>query len=132
VKFIPNWKTFGVFCALLGALCAITFVVVEAAAAHYYDGCKKHRCKVHVFTPYVANFLGPVGACESGTGSHSIYDGIRAISRSGQYRGRYQFDFRSWAGAGGSGDPARATATEQAYRAVVWLHRNGRGAWPNC
>lgn len=102
------------------------------ADAHYYAGCKKVECKRHVYLPYKANFLGPVGACESGTGSYNLAAGLRAVSAGGTYRGRYQFDMRSWAGAGGAGDPVSWGPVEQAYRAVVWLHRAGRGAWPSC
>ena len=104
----------------------------DKAEAHYYDGCKKAPCKVHVLNPFKRSFLGPVGACESGTGSHNLKVGLKAVSPGGKYRGRYQFDLRSWAGAGGKGDPISWGWIEQAYRAVVWLHRHSRGAWPNC
>lgn len=115
---------------LLTFMLALSFA--STAQAHYYDGCSKPRCKYHVFKPYIGTFLGPVGACESGTHSYSLYAGLRAISPGGTYRGRYQFGWGDWRKAGGYGDPAAASANEQAYRAVVWLHRNGRQSWPNC
>lgn len=43
----------------------------------------------------------------------------RAISRGGRYRNAYQFDWPTWAGVGGSGDPALATPAEQDYRAAL-------------
>lgn len=105
--------------------------ITAPAPAHFYAGCHKAPCKRHVIAPYRTAFLGPVGQCESGT-TRLLRHGLRAISASGTYRGRYQFDWRSWAGAGGRGDPAHATWLEQAYRAVVWLKRAGIGAWPLC
>lgn len=101
------------------------------AGAHYYAGCKEKPCKQHVLRPFKASFLAPVGKCESGAG-YSLLSGLRALSPGGTYRGRYQFDWASWRAAGGVGDPAAATWYEQAYRAVVGLHRNGRDSWPNC
>lgn len=101
------------------------------AQGHFVNGCRKPVCKRHVIKPYKRAFLGPVGACESGT-TRWLRHGLRALSPGGQYRGRYQFDWGSWAGAGGRGDPSAAGWLEQAYRAVVWLHLAGRQAWPNC
>ena len=119
----------------LVALAVVVTAFVESSSAHVYYGCKKHKCKTHVIKPYIKTFLGPVGACESHGkwgGTHSIYTGLRAVSEGGQYRGRYQFGIPGWRRAGGYGDPKNATATEQAYRAVLWLHINGRQSWPNC
>jgi hypothetical protein len=117
---------------VVAAVALALLLFVTGADAHYYSHCAKPKCKYHVFAPYKRTFLGPVGACESGTHSHSLYAGLRAISPGGTYRGRYQFGWADWARAGGHGDPAAASANEQAYRAVVWLHRNGRQSWPNC
>jgi hypothetical protein len=111
---------------------ALLLWLAEDADAHYYDRCKKWRCKVHVIQPFKTNFLGPVGACESGTGSHNLKVGLKALSATGQYRGRYQFGMPDWQRAGGKGDPRSWGWIEQGYRAVVWLHRNGRKSWPNC
>ena len=123
---------------LIVALVALaTMYFVGTANAHYYDGCRKAPCKKHVIKPLKRSFLGPVGACESGTGSYNLRVGLRAISPGGTYRGRYQFGWPDWARARGvriSGvrDASRAGWLDQAYVAVIWLHRNGRGSWPNC
>ncbi len=85
----------------------------------------------HVIEPYRVNFLGPVGACESGT-TRWLRHGLRAVSPTGQYRGRYQFGLPDWQRSGGHGDPINATWYRQAYQAVKWLHINGRQSWPNC
>lgn len=112
-------------------LAALASVGTTTAEAHYYDGCQKNPCKKHVIEPYVRSFLGPVGACESGT-TRWLRHGLGVVSPTGQYRGRYQFDMSSWRGAGGYGDPVNAGWLTQAYNAVRWLHRAGRHAWPNC
>jgi hypothetical protein len=123
------------------AVAALKVLLMPTAAG---AECQTHACKVRVahrqakvkklrtIAPYRWSFLGPVGACESGTGSYSLRVGLRAISPGGKYRGRYQFGWPDWLKAGGHGDPAAANWLDQAFRAVVWLHMNGRGAWPNC
>ena len=60
--------------------------------------------------------------CESG-GNPS------AVSASGTYRGLYQFSRQTWAGVGGAGDPAQASADEQTYRAQLLYNRSGAGQW---
>lgn len=51
-----------------------------------------------------------------------------AVSPSGQYRGKYQFDQQTWQRFGGSGDPAAASEAEQDRVAA----RVTYDAWPNC
>ena len=63
--------------------------------------------------------------CESG-------GNYRAISPSGAYRGAYQFDRRTWAGLGGTGDPAAAPPYEQDLRAKVLYSQRGARPWPVC
>ncbi len=63
--------------------------------------------------------------CESG-------GNYRAVSASGRYRGAYQFDQRTWNGAGGTGDPAQAPAWEQDQRAQLLFAQRGARAWPHC
>lgn len=48
------------------------------------------------------------------------------------FYGAYQFTLRSWWAVGGRGNPARAAALEQDYRAVLLLRLQGAGAWPVC
>ena len=69
--------------------------------------------------------LARIRQCES-RGNYSI------VSASGRYRGAYQFDTRTWAAVGGSGDPAAASPAEQDYRALLLYRERGRRPWPNC
>jgi transglycosylase-like protein len=69
--------------------------------------------------------LQAIAACESG-GNPS------AIGGGGAYRGKYQFDYGTWASVGGSGDPAAAPEAEQDKRAAMLLARSGSNPWPVC
>jgi peptidoglycan hydrolase-like protein with peptidoglycan-binding domain len=55
-----------------------------------------------------------------------------AVSATGQYRGKYQFDAETWASVGGTGDPAQASEAEQDRRASRLFKRKGTAPWPNC
>ena len=69
--------------------------------------------------------LDAIGACESGGDP-------TAVSSDGSYRGKYQFDYGTWASVGGSGDPAEAPEAEQDYRAALLYARSGSSPWPVC
>jgi soluble lytic murein transglycosylase-like protein len=69
--------------------------------------------------------LDSIAACESGGNP-------TAVSPDGTYRGKYQFDYGTWASVGGSGDPAAAPEAEQDYRAAVLYSRAGSSPWPIC
>jgi len=69
--------------------------------------------------------LAKIRRCES-RGNYSV------VSASGRYRGAYQFDFTTWRGVGGSGDPAAAAPAEQDYRALLLLRLRGSRPWPIC
>jgi len=69
--------------------------------------------------------LDAIGACESGGDP-------TAVSSDGSYRGKYQFDYGTWASVGGSGDPAAAPEREQDYRAALLYARSGSSPWPVC
>ena len=69
--------------------------------------------------------LDAIASCESG-GDPS------AASADGTYRGKYQFDYGTWASVGGSGDPAAAPEAEQDYRAALLYVRGGSSPWPIC
>ena len=56
----------------------------------------------------------------------------RAIGGGGAYRGKYQFSYSTWAGVGGTGDPAAAPEAEQDRRAAMLYARSGPGQWPVC
>ena len=69
--------------------------------------------------------LQAIAACESGGNPAAIGGG-------GAYRGKYQFDYGTWASVGGSGDPAAAPEAEQDKRAAILLARSGTSPWPVC
>jgi Transglycosylase-like domain len=69
--------------------------------------------------------LEAIAACESGGDPGAIGGG-------GLYRGKYQFDFQTWASVGGSGDPAAAPEAEQDMRAAMLYERAGAAPWPVC
>ena len=69
--------------------------------------------------------LQAIAACESG-GDPS------AVGGGGAYRGKYQFDYGTWASVGGSGDPAAAPEAEQDMRAQMLYERSGSSPWPVC
>ena len=69
--------------------------------------------------------LQSIAACESG-GNPS------AVGGGGAFRGKYQFDYGTWASVGGSGDPAAAPEAEQDKRAAMLYARSGSTPWPVC
>jgi len=69
--------------------------------------------------------LEAIAACESGGDP-------TAVSANGSYRGKYQFDYSTWASVGGSGDPAAAPESEQDYRAALLYESRGAQPWPVC
>ena len=70
--------------------------------------------------------LDTIAACESG-GDPTAVDLL-----DGTYRGKYQFDYGTWASVGGSGDPAAAPEAEQDYRAALLYSQSGSSPWPVC
>jgi len=69
--------------------------------------------------------LQSIAACESGGNP-------RAVGGGGAFRGKYQFDYGTWARVGGSGDPAAAPEAEQDRRAAMLYARAGASPWPVC
>jgi hypothetical protein len=69
--------------------------------------------------------LQAIAACESGGNPAAIGGG-------GAFRGKYQFDYGTWASVGGVGDPAAAPEAEQDARAAQLLARSGTSPWPVC
>jgi hypothetical protein len=69
--------------------------------------------------------LDAIAACESGGDP-------TAVSADGTYRGKYQFDYGTWASVGGHGDPAAAPESEQDYRAALLYAQSGSSPWPIC
>ncbi len=73
----------------------------------------------------VAAHLERIAQCESGGNP-------RAVSASGQYRGKYQFDQSTWEANGGTGDPAAAPEAEQDRVAAALYAARGPAPWPVC
>ena len=69
--------------------------------------------------------LRRIAQCESGGNP-------QALSRTGKYRGKYQFDVATWRSAGGSGDPVQAPESVQDRIALRLYRREGTAPWPNC
>ena len=70
--------------------------------------------------------LRKIALCESG-GNPS------AVSPSGLYRGKYQFDPQTWQSLGGTGsDPAAAPEAEQDRVAGILYGQRGAAPWPIC
>jgi Transglycosylase-like domain/Putative peptidoglycan binding domain len=69
--------------------------------------------------------LRRIAECESGGDP-------TAVSRSGRYRGKYQFSRDTWRSLGGEGDPAKASEWLQDRMALKLYRRSGRAPWPNC
>ena len=69
--------------------------------------------------------LKRIAQCESGGNP-------RAISSSGRYRGKFQFDMATWKAIGGKGDPAAAPESVQDRLALKLYRKRGTAPWPNC
>ena len=69
--------------------------------------------------------LRRIALCESGGNP-------RAVSASGRYRGKYQFDRATWWAMGGTGDPAAAPEATQDRIAAKLLAARGTAPWPSC
>jgi peptidoglycan hydrolase-like protein with peptidoglycan-binding domain len=66
-----------------------------------------------------------IAECESGGDP-------TAVSKSGRYRGKYQFSMGTWREMGGEGDPAEASEWLQDRIALKLYRRDGSSPWPNC
>lgn len=84
-----------------------------------------HEIQFNKYPVAVRNHLYSIAMCESGGNP-------RAISGDGIYRGKYQFDYRTWGEVGGYGDPVNAHEFEQDHRAAMLYVRAGSGRWPVC
>src|SRR4051812_40326793 len=69
--------------------------------------------------------LKKIAKCESGGNP-------RAVSPSGRYRGKYQFDQDTWEAWGGHGDPIKASEKAQDRVAIRLYRARGTDPWPNC
>ena len=86
------------------------------------DDTKERRSGSRVALPAE---LVRIAQCES-------HGNPRAVSRSGQYRGKYQFDVGTWRGLGGRGDPAKAPEWLQDKLALRLYRKSGSAPWGAC
>jgi peptidoglycan hydrolase-like protein with peptidoglycan-binding domain len=75
--------------------------------------------------PELPRVLERIAECESG-------GDLTALSRTGRYRGKYQFEMSTWREMGGEGDPVEASEWEQDRIALRLYRRAGTKPWPNC
>ena len=85
----------------------------------------EERATAERAAPPVPPHLQAIAQCESGGDPTAVGGG-------GQFRGKYQFTYATWAAVGGSGDPAQAPEAEQDRRAVTLYETSGPGQWPVC
>jgi hypothetical protein len=86
---------------------------------------RAQRAKAASAPVAIPAILQRIAMCESGGNP-------RAIGGGGAYRGKYQFDYGTWASVGGHGDPAAAPESEQDRRAMMLYQRSGTAPWPVC
>jgi hypothetical protein len=82
----------------------------------------RNRRRARVKLPAV---LRKIAQCESGGNP-------RAVSRTGRYRGKYQFSMDTWHAWGGRGDPIDAAEATQDRIALRLYRARGTAPWPNC
>ncbi len=109
---------------------AVKLGVLEAPVKRFEKsiriGVKRQRQQSFALPGGVStDTLNAIAACESGGDP-------TAVSADGTYRGKYQFDYGTWASVGGSGDPAAASEAEQDYRAALLYAQAGSSPWPVC
>jgi Transglycosylase-like domain/Putative peptidoglycan binding domain len=73
----------------------------------------------------VPRILRRIAECESGGDP-------TALSRTGRYRGKYQFSRGTWRDLGGEGDPVDAPEWQQDRLALRLYRLRGTAPWPNC
>ena len=73
----------------------------------------------------VSAALRKIAQCESGGNP-------RAVSPSGLYGGKYQFDPQTWQSLGGTGLPQNASEAEQDRIAAILYGQRGAAPWPIC
>jgi hypothetical protein len=96
----------------------------EQAHVHTTKTKRRHHRHAHKAVA-VPGALQSIAACESGGNPQAVGGG-------GAYRGKYQFDYGTWASVGGHGDPAAAPESEQDRRATMLYQREGTTPWPVC
>lgn len=100
-------------------------MVMPRPATDYITVGRPYVLPARTATIHAGGVLQSIAACESGGNP-------RAIGGGGAFRGKYQFDYGTWASVGGSGDPAAASEAEQDQRAAILYSRRGSAPWPVC
>jgi len=98
---------------------------VKRARVERRERLRRAAARQAAAAPAASPQLEAIAACESGGNPAAIGGG-------GAYRGKYQFDYGTWASVGGTGDPAAASEAEQDRRAAILLQRSGTSPWPVC
>ena len=98
---------------------------IPVLTAHQRRARRQRQQNKHVRAVTVSPVLQSIANCESGGNP-------RAIGGGGAFRGKYQFDYGTWASVGVHGDPAAAPEAEQDMRAQMLLDRAGTSPWPVC
>jgi Transglycosylase-like domain len=91
----------------------------SSGSSDEYDGDQGGQDTGGVYWPWTE-----IAQCESG--------GNWSADTGNGYYGGLQFAWGSWEAAGGSGNPAHASPSEQVYRAEILKDLQGYGAWPTC
>ena len=103
--------------------------LVVGAPARSLGGLRREnrvlRAEIRALDVPIPPALRRIAECESSGDP-------RAIGGGGAYRGLFRFDRGTWAGVGGSGDPAAAPVAEQYRRAALLYARSGAAPWPVC
>ena len=110
-----------------------TFFTIAALVAVFTAGCDWESLPDSGAAGHVSDeSLARLRDCESG-GNYG------AVSRSGAYRGAYQFSKSTWDAVAQSWapwlvgiDPATATPVEQDNMASALFAEQGRSPWPHC
>ena len=115
--------------ALAVALTTLAVPATAPAAMPYEQADLMQKARAARAAPErpvaIPSHLAAIAQCESGGNP-------RAIGGGGAFRGKYQFDYGTWASVGGSGDPAAAPEGEQDMRAALLYARAGATPWPVC
>jgi hypothetical protein len=114
--------------AVIATVVAVAFIVfIGVSNAEARSKCNTTACHMRVTIKPHRAWLARLRECESGDSNARAY-----------HRGYYQFTWETWRAAGGEGDPADASKTEQGFRVVKWARKIGwdnvrtTAGWPNC
>jgi hypothetical protein len=93
-------------------------------ALHPWAAAQRERVSRETAPAWWVAAAAPLRWCEA--------RGVYSTDTGNGYYGAYQFNWGTWAGVGGSGNPAHATPAEQDWRAYLLWQRRGWQPWPTC